>query len=73
MEINRKTVIPISLVITICSIVFWASGVNSKVQVNADDITRLRDAYKEKRKSDEVFQKEAIDRLARIETKLNNQ
>ena len=71
-EITKKTLIPLSLTAFICSIVFWAANVDSKVQNNANDISRLRDAHKVFKEREDVFEKDVIDRLARIETAINN-
>lgn len=65
-KIDEFTLIPISLLITICGGIYWISGVSHRTEANAKEIIQVREDHATLLETVTV-QREA---LARIEGKL---
>lgn len=52
--------------------VFWLTTLYAQVQADSVSIGQVREAQKDLRNNDSIFQKEVIDRLARIETEIKD-
>jgi hypothetical protein len=64
MQISEKTLLPISLVITIIGGVIWLSVMYQKVEAHQISLQQVEIKQ-------DTFEADVIDRLARIETLLN--
>lgn len=64
--LSPETLIPISSLLPICGVVLWVSKFKSQTEEKLSE-------HDKKIEIQEEFRTEVIDRLARIETKLDNQ
>ena len=69
-KITEKTLIPISLLLVVMGGVFWLSSLYAKVGDHDEILNRILREQKTSQFGEDQFKAEVIDRLARIETKL---
>lgn len=70
-KITSSTVIPISLAASICGGVIWFTSMYQKVDAHESGLESVTHEIKEIKKTQNEFEKEVIERLTRIETKLS--
>lgn len=70
MKIDETTLIPISLVATVCGIAVWVAGVNFQTTANAESLSKFEKEYKEQTKRVEEKLEIILGKLARIESKM---
>lgn len=70
-RITEKTLIPISLVITILGGIIWLTILAENTKANTQSLTNLETEHRALAKDLVETQKKMIESLTRIETKLN--
>ena len=71
-KITENTLLPLSLVSILIGGIFWLSTMYSKVEAHEDNLNKIQNQQTAFIASDNNFKEEVIDRLARIETKLES-
>ena len=71
-KITEKTFIPISLLSIVAGGIFWLSSMYSKVEAHENTLNKIQVQQTKFMASDDTFKDEVIDRLARIETKIES-
>lgn len=71
MKLSLDTVLPLSLVGSLCGGAFWLAGLNAVVSENARAATKLESRQERLEETMTEQNREILQRLSRIEGKLN--
>lgn len=66
-SISEKTLLPISLVITLSGGVFWLTNIYSKQEANAQELSSLKNKMDSKQEKIDILLSDILQRVTRIE------
>lgn len=66
-SVTEKTLIPLSLVITISGGVFWLTNIYSKQEANAQELIQLKNKFESKQERIDDLLSDILQRVTRIE------
>lgn len=66
MELSEKTLVPLSLIGSVCWAIFWAGGLEKRVDAYAEKVGEVKVEQRERNK----YFEEILQRLAAIESEL---
>lgn len=69
-KLSEKTLLPLSLVISIGTGVYWAGGLERRVEAHNEQITEVKVEVKSDQSERNKFYQEVLQRLTAIESKL---